>query len=187
MSIKSNYNGPRYVSKDGNVFDNPWDARAADTRYEQQQKIYKELKRQNDILEGKPSNTSEPGEELVTALLYAIVYTKVGCFIAFVISMIVFWYTLTNYDMNLVCWISLGIGVITFLRYLVLLDKSKNVSQSNTKVTEQSKNETTEDRIHIRFGNENDLPKALQNDEANTNTVSKNVSEDDDEGPIKIL
>ena len=186
MSVKWNYNGPRYVSRDGNVFDNPYDAKAADTRYEQQQKIYKELKRQNDIMESKPSNTNEPGEELITVLLCAIVYTKVGCFIAFVLSMIVFWYTLTNYDMNLVCWISLGIGVITFLRYLVLLDKSKNVSQPNTKVTEQPKNETTEDRIHIRFGNENDLPKTLQHNETNTNTVSEDVSEDD-EGPIKIL
>lgn len=176
-----------YRSKDGNKHSDFWEAYSADRRYDQQQNIYNELKRQNDLLERSNTNTNNTGEELITVLLYAIAYTKVGCFIAFVISMIVFWYTLTNYDMNLVCWISLGIGVITFLRYLVLLDKSKNVSQSNTKVTEQPKNETTEDRIHIRFGNENDLPKALQNDEANTNTISKNVSEDDDEGPIKIL
>ena len=169
----------------GSIFS--WEAYSADRRYDQQQNIYNELKRQNDLLERSNTNANNTGEELVTALLYSIAYTKVGCFIAFVISMIVFWYTLTNYDMNLVCWISLGIGVITFLRYLVLLDKSKNVSQSNPKVTKQPKNETTEDRIHIRFGNDNDLPKALQNDETNTNTVSKNVSEDDDEGPIKIL
>lgn len=59
MSVPYRYNGPTYVSKDGNVFDNPWDANAADTRYEQQQELIKQMKRQNDLLEDKQTaNTS---------------------------------------------------------------------------------------------------------------------------------
>lgn len=175
-----------YRSKDGNKHSDFWEAYSADRKWDQQQNIYNELKRQNDLLERNSTGTNSSGEELITVLLYAIAYTKVGCFIAFIISMIVFWYTLTNYDMNVVCWISLGIGVITFLRYLVLLDKSKNVSQSNTKVTEPPKNETTEDRIHIRFNNEDDVPKALQNDKPSEIKINS-ISEDDDDGPIKNL
>lgn len=53
MSIPYKYNGPIYPSLDGNVFDNPFDANAADKRYKQQQELIEQMKRQNDLLEGK--------------------------------------------------------------------------------------------------------------------------------------
>lgn len=48
-----------FHSKDGNAYDNIYDYRAANTRYDQQQQLIEQLKRQNDLLEGKQTvNTS---------------------------------------------------------------------------------------------------------------------------------
>ena len=50
MSRKSN-DTLKYPSKDGNVYNDYYDARSADKKWEQQQNILNELKRQNDISE----------------------------------------------------------------------------------------------------------------------------------------
>lgn len=57
-----------YRSKDGNKHSDFWEAYSADRRYDQQQNIYNELKRQNDLLERSNTNTNNTGEELITVL-----------------------------------------------------------------------------------------------------------------------
>lgn len=183
MSIKSNYNGPTYVSKDGNVFDNPWDARAADTRYEQQQNIYKELKRQNDLMQyGKTTNDTEVAEAFMAFLFY----TKVGCGLVFVVSMLILWFTLTNFTSSWISWISLGVGIFSLLRMITLGKRTKQNQINQKELEEQPKQE---EKIVIRFGNKtNELDTAQHESENSTQDLKLNLTElDNDDGPIKNL
>lgn len=183
MSIKSNYNGPRYVSKDGNVFDNPWDARAADTRYEQQQNIYKELKRQNDLMQyGKTTNDTEAAEAFMAFLFY----TKVGCGLVFVVSMLILWFTLTNFTSSWISWISLGVGIFSLLRMITLGKRTKQNQINQKELEEQPKQE---EKIVIRFGNKtNELDTIQHESENSTQDLKLNLTKsDNDDGPIKNL
>ena len=71
MAIKIGYSGPKYFSRDGNVFDNPFDAKAADTRYEQQEKIANELKKQNNLLEQQKEEERKNTEIIAEATIQA--------------------------------------------------------------------------------------------------------------------
>lgn len=64
-----------YYGKDGGRYRTPFEKKAADTRYDQQERLIKQMKRQNDILEKGYSNiddsdyVGEPGGVVADVLL----------------------------------------------------------------------------------------------------------------------
>ena len=140
---RSNYSGPRYVSKDGNVYDNPFDQKAADTRYDQQEKIKNELKIKNGTYE--PSSSEILSRDIV-ALLF-----KVPIITMLIIPAICIYFLIKDFEMHPECLCILIIdGLIVFAQIFTLLEGNKNPIKIIENECEKYE-ENGEDRIDIKL------------------------------------
>lgn len=166
MSIKRNYKGPIYTSKDGNVFDNPFDARAADTRYEQNQKILKELQIQNGTYTPEPSEVF--AEVIIELLINLPIITQV------IVPIICAYFLIQNFEAHSGCFVILLVDLI-----IVIIQWCRGIYPLKWLF----KGKKTED-IESSISNNNEIGKELSHEDNNvdgSDMITINLFEKDKE------